>query len=424
MRFRKAPGFSPLFIDYAEGAASARSCFARPPGRDALLENARRAAERDPVPTDYWSLLAVKAKESGAAAPALDNLERLISGRTAVILAAMRSDPAGWRLCDWLKAVTAAKLAAWISDQGVQAVPLLWIDAHQRNEELPSSWWLTVSEALNSSGIVLCSDFSPARFRGPRPEPPDLRDLEAVCKREGRRLTSIGYPDLCSKTSEQNPLPDDHGMWPGNDGSRGLLLAQAFLQPAACVAGEADIGAFACSQAALAAAGFVPPVVWPRMSATIIDGRSGRLLSLYRLNLEDLFQGCERLVEKLDLDRQAAAARIKLEQLKEGTTASLAELREDVPVEDSLHNGLAGAGRRMLYQVGKLENSFAEEMRRRRETIARRIPRLCGNLVPGGDLQERQLAGIDALRQLSPMLPQLLLERLDPWEFEHQLFFL
>ena len=49
--------------------------------------------------------------------------------------------------------------------------------------------------------------------------------------------------------------------------------------------------------------GLQPPVVWPRVSATIMDARSRKLLEKYHLNLEELFAGPEALLHKLLDDR-------------------------------------------------------------------------------------------------------------------------
>ena len=129
MRFRDLPGFPLLFVDFVEGAGPAREFFPHRPDAGTLY--ARAALAQDPILSrqDLCDALAEQAALFGSGEPALSNIIRLRAAGSLVVAATLRPGLLGGPLSSWLKAMTAARLAAWLTEHGLPAIPIAWIDA-------------------------------------------------------------------------------------------------------------------------------------------------------------------------------------------------------------------------------------------------------------------------------------------------------
>ncbi|MGD0309123.1 MAG: bacillithiol biosynthesis BshC, partial [Acidobacteriota bacterium] len=129
MRFRELQGFPELFADFAEGIPAARELFRCVPNAENLRSQALSAQEKNVSRSHLCELLEIQALEFGCPAPVLANIDKLGSDGTVVVVATLHAELLGGSLASWLSIVTAARLAAWLNEQKIPAVPLCWLDS-------------------------------------------------------------------------------------------------------------------------------------------------------------------------------------------------------------------------------------------------------------------------------------------------------
>ena len=170
-------------------------------------------------------------------------------------------------------------------------------------------------------------------------------------------------------------------------------VVEDYLLPTLCyIGGPAEVAYFAQVGVVYEQLGRrVTPVV-PRISATIVEHRSTKLLDRYGLNLTDIFVGPEKL-------RELAASRA----MPEGVTESfdiaaermecdLTRIRQNLEKLDrTLVDAADNAGSKMRYQLQALRDKAARAAVRKNAELERHADELSTNLYPNKELQEREI---------------------------------
>lgn len=485
MRFRELAAFPALFADFCEGAPAARQFFPYAPDAGSLQARAESFHDRTLPRQELCELLHAQAERFGFGARALSNLAKLKDPQTMAVVTTLHPELFGGPLCSWLKALTAARLAAWLSDIGIPAIPVGWMDANVRPGDLSAglfatggllrvdleratvlnagapdrieelltriaqvlevgvkqsdllqmlkagyaseadlslAWGRSISKLLDACGMVLLDPLQP----GVLPLAMHLlsfveeRRAAAVLAEQEKRLQEAGYGSAQSGGSAGNGLREGAAEQLA-DLLTPLVMQHLLVPVAANVIGEAEAYSLAREQALFPELGLCPPLAWPRVSATILDVRSRKVLRQYGLCLDELFAGPEALTENLIRRLVAQDTLSQLDNLGEELDKRLTELAGLVPSGDRFGIRIEKCRRRMAYQLEKLRRRFSDAQRRRREAIKRQVTRLCDCLAPWGRLQERELAGFQFIQKHSDAFVQTLYESIDPWKFEHQL---
>lgn len=483
MRFRELPGFPSLFVDFLARAGRAAEFFPYRPDAETLRARAPLAAAPIRSRQDLCDALREQAGQFGSAGPTVANIERLRSPDCVVVAATLRPGILGGPLSSYLKAMTAARLAAWLSERGLPAIPVGWIDrvlepadlcagvlspqgpvrvdlgaALDSASGLPDSigeflgrvtalvgdspsesdmlrllestylpgartsvaWGRAFSSMLGSCGIVLF----------------DLHQSDLADWKRTTSLMQRGVDLKALLTKEENRL-DEAGYgaqaesiiaFAGrrqaskNDIGAELhfFMQSLFLPVAAFVIDESEIFAAAREQRIFSEEKRLAPILWPRTSATLVDQRSRKLLVRYDLGIERLFAGPQRLADYLMKTSAELDPRSRVSAMKAAVEGKLADLAGMVPAGDRLGKSIDDSRRRMVHQIGKLARSFSEAQQRRRQIADRHAGYLCDHLAPWGGLQERELAGWQFISASSDRLYQ----SIDPWRFEHQIIYL
>ncbi|MCS7082896.1 MAG: bacillithiol biosynthesis cysteine-adding enzyme BshC [Bacteroidetes bacterium] len=179
-------------------------------------------------------------------------------------------------------------------------------------------------------------------------------------------------------------------------------LAQDWLLPTvAYVAGPAEVAYWAQVLALYPHFGLRPPVVWPRLSATLLDPAALRLLERLGLRFVELFERAELLQERL-LARYAplsvpfSAARAAIEA---GLEQLLAPVRE---LDPTLEGAWGRTRARILQELEALEVRTRRAQRRRHAELLAQLLRLLSHVAPEGELQERVWSTAYALLRWGP----------------------
>jgi bacillithiol synthase len=472
LRFRELPGFPALWVDYVEGERSARDFFPWAPDAASLKARSTIAAEPLLPRQVLCDWLQEQSADFGSGPLSLNNIQRLRAPETVAVVAALSPNLFGGPLACWLKAMTAARLAGWITENGPPAVPLVWItpvipselragilssrrprqlafsssspnplqlpdqisallssvslaaevniedsdllkilqSTHKPGVPVKQAWAQAVSRLLDFCGLIF---FDPSG----RSFLPWLQQLSmhldvprfsADAWEQRRRLRAAGY----HPEDVANPDADDIG---------GTLSPSLFLPVTAIVIDETDILEDAVSMVAHSGAPSSAPVLWPRASATVLTSKDQRTLDRFNIGIKNVIMGSEYVINYLMQNFNSDVAAGRLLSMERALDFELSVLAELVPAGDRLRSRVMQSRRRMLHQVGKLNRQLQAAQRLAREAMIRQVTDLCHALAPWKGLHERELAGFQFVFRHSRLFPRQLFERLDPWNFEHQL---
>lgn len=231
-----------------------------------------------------------------------------------------------------------------------------------------------------------------------------------VVRRKANGATSAEFQAGDERLSERQLL-DRIEAAPENFNPNVLFrpVVQDYLLPTlAYTGGAAEVAYFA--QVAVVyekLLGRVTPVL-PRFSATLVEPKAERILTRYRLQLQDLFHGPDKVREAIaarslppDLQARFADAYASAEQ-------SMTALRDAVGKLDSTLIRSADRARgRMWHQINRLHRQAARAEQARNEVISRHADGVCHALFPHKTLQEREIAGISFVARYASLLADL-----------------
>ena len=312
---------------------------------------------------------------------------RPLPGGTLAVVAHVRTGPLGGALSEWLKCLTAVRVASELSARGRRATAVIGL-----RPDPPGAASGPAPRLVDSRGVIREVD------------PADLGLLADLLRvpppREGARLPGLLLGRLLG---EENAVVLE-------------APAAAALPAVVEVVGFEDIAGRADS----GRPGGKGPVLWPRVSATLLDGRSRRTLERYGLVPGDLFAGEE------------AAVGAVLGRMRTPVPGRLEELRGEVLRVLSGPGAQGGAGERFLkfrdacrgrivYQLDKVRRQCLGAVAVKEAAARRRVRRACHSLAPGGRPQEEVFGGVWIPLRFSPAGLGRLRERLDILSPEHQL---
>jgi bacillithiol synthase len=191
-------------------------------------------------------------------------------------------------------------------------------------------------------------------------------------------------------------------------------LVEDHLFPTVCyVAGPSELSYQAQLGEVYRAFGVEPPLLMPRVSATLVDSAAIRFCERHDLSVADLNVAEEaalrRIIEQsLPTDIEAALHTMQQAMSERGRT-----VRDAITSVDST---LAGAVDTTLDRIRDLLQSLhgkvIQAAKRNDETLRRQFKRTYALVYPGGAPQERVLGGVFFLNRYGPGLCERLLETL------------
>lgn len=199
-------------------------------------------------------------------------------------------------------------------------------------------------------------------------------------------------------------------------------IVQDLLLPViAYVAGPSELAYLAQVQAIHESFGRPMPIVFLRAAFTLLDLHTQRLMTKYRLSVEDVWQGDEHLRTRIGAASFADAWRDRFEQSEKDLVTLLERLRDDVAALDpTLLDFLTHTREKMTFQMERLKGKISRAALARSDLLARHAREISCSVAPHKDLQERQLSGVSFLGRAGYDLLDRLLEHIGTDASDHQ----
>ncbi|MGA7410682.1 MAG: bacillithiol biosynthesis cysteine-adding enzyme BshC [Bryobacteraceae bacterium] len=499
------PGTSALFNDYLYDFEKVAKFF---PHRPYSLESFAAAAKEVEYPVERRKALveALRPLNPGSA-----NLERLAEPGTLAVVTGQQVGLFSGPAYTVYKAVTAAKLAHQLTQNGLAAVPVFWLATEDHDAEEVSHVWV-FDETARPTKIEVTEQNGSGQPVGPIP----LRDIPIDALREA--LGALPYADDVVALVERTYLPDATfgesflmllkellanldlifidpllpavrqissqfladavGGIPGlldellhrnrdlvadgyhaqvnleadssllflfeqgkrvalrlQDGKfrsadrsytvaelqdrRADLSPNALLRPVmqdylfptvAYVGGPAELAYMAQSQVIYLALLGRMPVMAPRNGFTLLDGRAGKLMLRYGLQVPELFDYQEVVRARIAAKLVPAHLLEYFSAMRDATDSQLVGLRvELVRFDPTLEAAARKSESKILYQLEKLKQKTAREAMRRDARATSEALYLSDLVYPHRHLQERLYSILPFLAKFGLDLPQRLL---------------
>ena len=191
------------------------------------------------------------------------------------------------------------------------------------------------------------------------------------------------------------------------------VFQDAVLPTAAYVGGPAEIAYFAQSEVLYERIlGRVTPVL-PRLSATLVDPAMASALVAHEVQFPQLLEAgtIDALALRLGARAMPIEAKRKLSTVGNSMEAELTALAEYMTaLSPDLGRAAGVSGSKMRYQMNRLRRMAATFELQKESSLRKHATALMLNLLPGGHLQERVLAGVWFLARFGETLPALLVE--------------
>jgi bacillithiol synthase len=200
-------------------------------------------------------------------------------------------------------------------------------------------------------------------------------------------------------------------------------VVQDFMLPTIAYAGGAAEAAYFAQAGAVyeIILGRLTPIV-PRFSATLVEPKVQRWLRQYGISVSDTFHGAETLRRTLAAHTLPEAVQQAFDGVQKSVGESLARLRDALEkLDPTLLGASETAASKMNYQLERLRQLASAAELRRSEVVGRHAEGFSEALYPGGELQERGVAGIYFLARHGMELLRGIHDAITPDCLDHQI---
>ncbi|MCK5032645.1 MAG: bacillithiol biosynthesis BshC, partial [Calditrichia bacterium] len=196
-------------------------------------------------------------------------------------------------------------------------------------------------------------------------------------------------------------------------------LLQSWLLPtAAYVAGPGEIAYWAQIGGMFKQMKLTMPVVYPRLSATIIEPKIQRFINKYELDIDYLPKKQSEFVKGVLTKNEDNA----FQNSKENIKNELEKIkRKMVIVDPTLESICQKTSEKILGQIDFLERKNLKAKEQKNQTFTSQLQQIHSAFFPDGYPQERYLTFVYFLNKFGPEIFKTLFNKLQLDNFEHQI---
>jgi uncharacterized protein YllA (UPF0747 family) len=192
------------------------------------------------------------------------------------------------------------------------------------------------------------------------------------------------------------------------------LYQDHIIPTVAYVAGPGETSYFAQLKGAYRWAGIPMPIIYPRVSATLLEKNISRLMEKEDIGIENIETDVERMFTRIVKDSLNDNIATVFANTRSNVESQIAGLAEQVgEVDPTLKKAALSIVSTFEKELGKLQGKVVRSEKQRLEITRTRLLKIVENLFPGGVLQERSIAvsyfmsryGVEIIRDLVNCLP-------------------
>jgi bacillithiol biosynthesis cysteine-adding enzyme BshC len=198
-------------------------------------------------------------------------------------------------------------------------------------------------------------------------------------------------------------------------------VCQDYLLPTAVyVGGPAEISYFAQLKPAYIHYELTMPVIFPRSSVSVIEGKISKFMNNYNLKFEDVFHRnvlVSKVVEKL--------SEVKVEDEVSKFADDLNKIFYDMKnmtakVDQTLLNSVDNMKDKLKQNLEILKNKLINSQAKKSEITTSQIDKVTNNIFPNENLQERVINITYFINKYDFSFIRKLYHEIDPLNFNHQ----
>jgi bacillithiol biosynthesis cysteine-adding enzyme BshC len=234
----------------------------------------------------------------------------------------------------------------------------------------------------------------------------ELRGLDRTVSREVLLERLEENPCRFSPNVVMRPISQDH-----------------LIPTAAYVAGPGEVSYFAQLGPVYEWAGVPMPVIYPRASVTLVEGRVRKAMEKLDLTFAELSGNTDAIIREKTLSEMDVDLEELFDRKSEVVERDLNEIRELAKALDaSLIKSVESAMTGIQKQLDTIKGKLIRAAKRNHEQIGNSVEKAADGLFPGGKLQERIVSPLFFEGKYGPDLPERLIESLSLETDSHQVF--
>jgi len=204
------------------------------------------------------------------------------------------------------------------------------------------------------------------------------------------------------------------------------VVQSALLPALAFVGGPAEIAYFAQMHALFGHFDVIPPVMFPRLSATLIEPKWSKFLEQRNLSLLRLHAIDEREAYLTELLKESFPDEIEssFSNIRETVAGALAELEPLVGDDEGLSKTLSKTAAKIDYEIGSFGDKLFKSHRKAQEGFVQKYRALADQLFPEQTTQERYYSFIYWVNKYGSGIMDRLFDEISADTFDHQTLYL
>lgn len=199
------------------------------------------------------------------------------------------------------------------------------------------------------------------------------------------------------------------------------LMQDLLLPTAAYVAGPGEISYFAQFKPVYGWAGIPMPVIYPRASVTLVEGKVQKVLDRYGLSVGDLDGDLEPLFKRIVLQEMPVDVEEVFRQASRHLHQAVNDLKPALEeVDRTLVKAAEATRAAFMKEMGKLQGRVVKAEKRNHDEVRAQLEKAQVNLFPAGKLQERSLSALYFINKYGIGLIEALRRELSLDTTQHQ----
>lgn len=164
------------------------------------------------------------------------------------------------------------------------------------------------------------------------------------------------------------------------------------------------------------------PILYPRASATLVEGKVAKILDKYELDVISVLNDIEKVKKRVI----NLVSEIKIDELFTDTNSRINDVLSEMKfglgyVDQTLLGALETTREKIESHLNNLKEKTDSAQKQKHETALRQVEKAINNLMPDGNLQERELNIFSYMIKYGLEFHKQLVNEIEIDKFEHQI---